>query len=457
MHPLRMHHYKASPNGAGPVVYWMSRDQRALDNWALLAAQELALVSGTPLYVVFCLDASFADAPLRHFDFMLRGLEETAATLLAHNIPFYLLKGDPSDLLPHWLREHKAAHLIFDFDPLSLKRRWQAEVMQRSDIACSIVDAHNIVPCWQASDKREYAARTLRPKLMRQLAQFLEPYPPLRIQPDPYPADCPPFSAADTLTRLRPQLDASVAPVDWLTPGTSAALRVMDYFLQQVLAQYDKARNDPTQDGQSNLSPYLHFGQLSAQTVVKRLLAAPQLDAAHETALEQFFIRRELSDNFCFYTPDYASCSAFPAWAQASHARESRTPRPYLYTAAQFEAGATHDEYWNAAQQELVSSGKMHGYLRMYWAKKILEWSDSAETALAIAIHLNDRYSLDGRDPNGYAGIAWSIGGVHDRPWFKQPVFGSIRSMSTRGLAKKFALAQYRSTFAPQKAAWPPE
>ncbi len=447
MHPLRLRICNAKPAKTGPVVYWMSRDQRATDNWALLAAQETALASGNPLYVVFCLDVSFAAAPLRHFDFMLRGLEETSATLLEHNIPFYLLEGSPPEILPAWLHEKSAGRLIMDFDPLSLKRSWQESVIQSVDIACSIVDAHNIVPCWQASDKREYAARTLRPKLLRQLPQFLEPYPSLRRQPEKLPGDCAAFSASLTLTRLKRTLDASVAPIGWLTPGASAALRVMDHFLRQILPQYDAMRNDPTVNGQSNLSPYLHFGQLSAQTVVQRILAAPQLDAAHETALEQFFIRRELSDNFCFYTPDYSACSAFPAWAQTSHQRERETARPYLYSAAQFEAGTTHDAYWNAAQQELVLTGKMHGYLRMYWAKKILEWSDSPESAISIAIRLNDRYSLDGRDPNGYAGIAWSIGGVHDRPWFKQPVFGSIRAMSTRSLQKKFPLAAYVATF----------
>jgi deoxyribodipyrimidine photo-lyase len=159
--------------------------------------------------------------------------------------------------------------------------------------------------------------------------------------------------------------------------------------------------------------------------------------------LEELIVRRELADNFCEYTPLYDSPDAFPQWARTSLDTHVSDKRDYLYSREQFEQAKTHDEAWNACQRELLKTGKMHGYMRMYWAKKILEWTRNYTEAMEIAIYLNDTYELDGRDPNGYAGIAWSIGGVHDRPWFDRPIFGVIRYMNASGLAKKFDVQEY--------------
>ncbi len=224
----------------------------------------------------------------------------------------------------------------------------------------------------------------------------------------------------------------------------------MGLFLSQKLAAYNERRNDPTLDGQSDLSPYLHFGQVSAQKLAwevrRRALDTPSGDAF----LEELIVRRELSDNFCLYNEKYDSFEGFPAWAQKSLNAHRGDKREFLYSPKQFENAATHDELWNACQREMVQRGKMHGYMRMYWAKKILEWSASPEEALATAIDLNDRYELDGRDPNGYAGVAWSIGGVHDRAWFERPVYGQIRYMNANGCKAKFDVASYlRKTPAP--------
>jgi deoxyribodipyrimidine photo-lyase len=206
---------------------------------------------------------------------------------------------------------------------------------------------------------------------------------------------------------------------------------------------YDERRNDPTQEGQSNLSPYLHFGQISAQRVALTVSASTLPKKDKDAFLEELIVRRELSDNFCYYTKDYASVDAFPEWAQKTLAEHRHDKREYVYTYATFAKAKTHDELWNAAQRELLRTGKMHGYMRMYWAKKILEWTNDPETAMAIAIKLNDTYELDGRDPNGYTGIAWSIGGVHDRAWFDRPIFGKIRYMSANGARSKFDVDAY--------------
>jgi deoxyribodipyrimidine photo-lyase len=235
-------------------------------------------------------------------------------------------------------------------------------------------------------------------------------------------------------------------------PGSSAAHRQLQVFLSKRLAGYNELRNNPTEPGQSGLSPYLHFGQLSAQRVA---LEAQRYDgdiASQEAFLEELIVRRELSDNFCYYNEKYDSFEGFPSWAQKTLNEHRRDPRPHVYDRDALEAGDTHDELWNAAQQEMVAAGKMHGYMRMYWAKKILEWAPTPEEALANAIYLNDRYELDGHDPNGYAGVAWSIGGVHDRAWPEREIFGKIRYMSYGGCKRKFPVDDYVSRVASSKA-----
>jgi deoxyribodipyrimidine photo-lyase len=250
-----------------------------------------------------------------------------------------------------------------------------------------------------------------------------------------------------------------VGKVDWILPGERAAEVALQEFLQKKLSRYNEDRNDPTLDGQSNLSPYLHFGQLSAQRVVLSVLASAQIDISDvldkkkngasgkrgsvSAFIEELVVRRELSDNFCFYNSQYDKVEGFPAWAKKTLGEHRMDERPYVYTLSQLEAGKTHDELWNAAQLEMTKRGKMHGYMRMYWAKKIFEWSKTAEQALKSAIYLNDKYFLDGRDPNGYVGIAWSMGGVHDRAWFERPIFGKIRYMSYGGAKGKFSIAEY--------------
>lgn len=427
--------------GSGPVIYWMSREQRAADNWALLHAQELALQRQAPLAVVFCLAPAFLGAAIRQYGFMLAGLAETATRLERLGIPFFLLCGAPEEVLPAFIDTHAAACLVADFDPLRVKVRWQRQVAQRINIPFVQVDAHNIVPCRIASEKREYGAYTLRPKLRRLLPAFLTDFPRLQPQLTPWPGEVPRIDWQGVKKGLA--VDRSVAEVSWRIPGETAALAAMADFIDTGLAVYHERRNDPNLAGQSGLSPYLHFGQLAPQRLALEAARCSGGAAGGEAFLEELVIRRELSDNFCLHDGGYDSFACFPAWAQRSLDAHRGDPRPYCYTAQQLEEGVTHDPLWNAAQREMVAMGRMHGYLRMYWAKKILEWSGSPEEAMATAIRLNDRYQLDGRDPNGYAGIAWAIGGVHDRPWQERPVFGMVRYMNYAGCCRKFDVAGY--------------
>ncbi|MFA5109851.1 MAG: deoxyribodipyrimidine photo-lyase [Desulfobaccales bacterium] len=430
-----------APIGPGAVVYWMSRDQRVRDNWALLYAQELALARQRPLGVVFCLAPAFLGATWRQYGFMLKGLQEVAEDLAALNIPLILLTGDPAQALPRFVAASRVGAVVSDFSPLRLVRGWRTAVAERLGVSLSEVDAHNLVPCWVASPKAEYGAYTLRPKLKRLLPEFLEEFPPPVRHPVGWQGGRPEIAwekLRDTLA-----IDFSVPEVNWLRPGERQARARLDEFLEHRLPFYEERRNNPTHEGQSDLSPYLHFGQLSAQRVALEVESRHGHDAAREGFLEELIVRRELADNYCFYQPQYDTFAGFPTWAQKTLNEHRGDQRPRLYTAEELESGRTHDELWNAAQRELAVRGKLHGYLRMYWAKKILEWIASPEEAQALAIYLNDKYELDGRDPNGYAGIAWSLGGVHDRAWLERPVFGKIRYMSYNGCRAKFNVEAY--------------
>lgn len=427
--------------GEGPVVYWMSREQRVQDNWALLHAQKLAVQNKKPLIVAFCLTLDYPAANLRHYSFLLEGLKETAAALETLRIPFFLLEGDPTDTLPAFLKECDAGLLVCDFDPLKIKIDWKRKISAAFSFQVIEVDGHNIIPCWIASDKQEYAAYTFRPKVARMLEEYLTDLPAPRRHPVSLTGMSPPAINWKQLYARIP--DQTVEPVKWLAPGFKAASRQLARFIKKSLADYVDGRNDPNRRCQSDLSPYLHFGHISAQRIALSVRESKATQENKDAFLEELIVRRELADNFCLHNPDYDSTSGFPAWASKSHDEHCKDKREYLYDLEELEKGNTHDPLWNAAQKDMVVRGKLHGYLRMYWAKKILEWTDSPEMAMRYALYLNDKYELDGRDPNGYTGVAWSIGGVHDRAWPERPVFGKIRYMNANGCARKFNVKQY--------------
>ncbi len=425
----------------GPVVYWMSRDQRAHDNWALLFAQEEALKRSSPLIVIFCLIEEFLGATMRQYKFMLDGLKEVETSLKDNNISFVMLTGFPGNKIPEFTEQYDVSCLVTDFDPLRIKRGWKTAVAKRLHIPFHEVDAHNIVPCWIASQKQEYAAYTFRQKINRLLPDFLEVFPKIKKHPVAWNKGRTAIDWKNILKTL--SIDMTVPQVTWIEPGEKAAQKSFRRFLRQGLENYTKYRNDPTKNSQSNLSPYLHFGQLSAQKIADEVLQSNVDNNFKQTFLEELIVRRELSDNFCFYNPDYDKFNGFPDWARKTLNKHRKDKRLYIYPEKQLENALTHDELWNAAQTEMVVRGKMHGYMRMYWAKKVLEWTESPDAALQVAVYLNDKYELDGRDPNGYTGIAWSIGGVHDRAWNERKIFGKVRYMSYNGCKSKFNVDTY--------------
>jgi deoxyribodipyrimidine photo-lyase len=435
----------------------MSRDQRVEDNWALLFSQGIAQEANVPLIVVFCLANKFLGATRKHYEFMLRGLQEVSRTLEKKKIPFFFLRGEPEKRIPEFVREHGIGTLVTDFSPLRIKRTWIEKIISGIKISFFEVDAHNVVPCWEASKKQEYSAHTFRLKFYKLLPEFLEEYPALEAN-SRFPELFSSFEQPETLLNIH-QNEINALFQDeffkinssselkhsekYFESGEEAAKKMMNKFLTKKLDSYADLKNDPTKDGISNLSPYLHFGQISAQRVV---LEVEKIEADPESKrvfLDEILVRKELADNFCYYNPFYDSFSGFPEWAKKTLNSHRLDSRKHVYTLEEFEAAKTHDPLWNASQIELLNRGKMHGYMRMYWAKKILEWSESPEKALEIAIYLNDRYEIDGRDPNGYTGIAWSIGGVHDRAWKEREIFGKLRYMSYEGCKRKFDVNAY--------------
>lgn len=442
----RIFHHNLLPATPGPVVYWMQRDQRVADNWAWIYALEQSRQLNQPVVVVFCLLPEFSGAQQRHFDFMIGGLEETRHTLEAMNTRFYLLRGDPVEQIPPFLDHLSAGMLIADFNPLKFVVRWKERISRQINVAFHEVDAHNIIPCRFVSEKTEYSAFTLRKKVERLLPRFLVPFPV------PLPADdrfyCPSENRYESAWHGFSLTGSSchgttVNNKSRFIPGTREAMHTLTGFIETKLAGYGVQRNLPETDGQSALSPYLHFGQIAPQRVALEVQKGNDGKGSAASFLEELIVRRELADNFCYYNPDYDNFNGLPQWARNTLNRHRNDPRGYLYTADQLEEARTHDDLWNAAQCEMVITGKMHGYMRMYWAKKILEWTGSPEEAYEIARYLNDKYEFDGRDPNGYAGIAWAIGGVHDRPWQERPVFGMIRYMNYQGCKRKFDVEAY--------------
>ncbi len=414
----------------GPVVYWMNREMRIHDNWALIYAQEIATSLQQPLVIVFSLFKRFETAVNSPEDKMFHrmkiGLKKVVLDAETLSIPFYILDGDTVSSITKFTKEMHAGAVVTDFSPLKDMRALRDSLAKTLPISFVEVDAHNIIPVWVASNKQEWGAYTLRPKIHRLLNDYLIPYPLLKKQ-----------------TLLCVYQGPTVN--DWLNT-TSEVLdtkKVLHIFVEQRLPKYEE-RNNPNVAATSGLSSYLHFGHISSQTVA---LLVQQTGKPHESFLEELIVRKELADNYCFYNPHYDSFAGFPDWAKKTLNAHRQDPRLYLYDYQTFAEGKTHDDAWNACQLQMVNTGYMHGYMRMYWAKKILEWTSSPEEALAIANRLNDTYELDGRDPNGYTGTAWAIGGVHDRPWQERPIFGMIRYMNAEGLKRKFDIGAYVRTW----------
>lgn len=425
------------------VVYWMQRGQRANGNPALETAIQAANIIGAPVVVYFQLVPDVQRANLRHYAFLVEGLRDIAADLERRQLAFVLRRYPDAGFLRFCAEVHPAL-VIGDEDPLRTPERHRAHVARNLRVPFWTVDADVIVPS-RLLVREQYAARTIRPRIHAQIDRFLSP---VRRHVPKYR-----WEGRRRLRSLRADerildgfpVDRSASPVRTFTGGSREAERRLRRFVAHTLSGYADGRNHPERNATSQLSPYLHFGHIGPHTVALAVRDAVAEQQNRDAFLEEFIVRRELAVNFVRFNQHYDRLSSAEPWALRTLAAHEKDPRPHTYSAAALENAETHDPLWNAAQRQMVDSGWMHGYLRMYWAKKILEWSPTPGEAFDIAVTLNDRYELDGRDPNGYAGIAWAIGGKHDRAWGpERPIFGKVRYMSYESTSRKFDSAAYQ-------------
>lgn len=418
---------------SGPMLYWMQRDKRADDNWALLFAQELALLKEVPLITVFYPMKNKLYPEHIHYEFLMRGLRDLKIKFREYNIPFLISEKDPSHFMIELIKEYKISSIITDFSPLKPVREQINSLIKDLDIPLFEVDSHNIVPCWTASLKQEYGAYTLRPKIKKILPEFLTEFPKLEKHKYSLNISHDSINLHEVINREEKSINEE-------------AMDCIDNFINTKLPLYLKYNNDPNADSTSDLSSYINYGFISSQRIALSIKKAETVPENKEAFLEQLIIRKELSDNFCFYNQNYDKFSGLPEWAQKTLHEHKNDKRDYIYTREELENAKTHDNLWNASQTDLLYNNRIHGYMRMYWAKKILEWTDSPFEAINTAIYLNDKYQLDGRDPNGYVGCLWAIGGLHDRPWKERDIFGKIRYMNYAGCRRKFDTEKYIRT-----------
>jgi len=428
------------PNGSC-VLYWMQRAQRATDNPALDAAIRAGNALGRPVVVFLPLAPSHPHDNLRHWRFLVDGLPELADGLARRGVGL-VLRRHPDHSLLKLADELRPSLVIGDQDPLRHAEAARRAAATGLRVLFSTVDADVIVPSHLFA-KEQFAARTMRPRLQPLLGRFLVHTPEPRARRRfVSPSGLQTLDPRGALLDGRFPIDRSLSPVA-LRGGSRAGAAALRRFVRERLTGYARWRNRPEVEGTSQLSPYLHAGQLGPRAVALEVASADAPAEDRAAFLEELIVRRELAINFVRFNPAYDRLEGCEPWARRTLDAHRGDPRPIALDEARLEAADSPDPLWNAAQRQMVERGWMHGYLRMYWAKKLLHWSPAPERAFELAVRWNDRYQLDGRDPNGYAGIAWACGGKHDRAWPERPIFGKVRCMSHASTSRKFDAGGY--------------
>ncbi|MCT4633449.1 MAG: deoxyribodipyrimidine photo-lyase [Firmicutes bacterium] len=433
------------------ILYWMQQSQRTIKNDALNLAIERGNALGLPVLVVFISLPDFPGANERHFSFMLQGIENVEANLKSKGIGFRYSFGKIEVELEKYLDD--AQEFIMDKGYLKIQKKWRDNikslVASKYPMNTYMVESDVLVPLEIASTKEEYSARTLRTKINKHKDFFL-------VEEDDL---LPKVLWSDTLVKIgevglssediisRMNFKDNVGESKYFKGGENAAYQVLDDFLKNKFQHY-LLRNHPEYDYMSSMSPYLHFGQISVVDIINRardefFIRDDISQEAYDSFFDELIVRRELAMNFVYYNEKYDQFEGITyPWAYETMANHIDDPREYIYSLDEFEKCQTHDIYWNASMKELVETGKMHTYMRMYWCKKIIEWTKNYEEAYNISIYLNNKYNIDGRDANSYAGIAWCFG-KHDRAWKEREVFGKLRYMNANGLNRKFEMEEY--------------
>jgi deoxyribodipyrimidine photo-lyase len=425
------------------VLYWMQASQRAEYNHALEYAIREANEQKLPVVAFFGLTEHFPEANLRHYTFLVEGLQDAHTALEKKGVRLVVRHGSPEELLPDLASG--ASLVVTDRGYLRIQKIWREKAASRVPCAMFQVETDAVVPVEAASEKESYSAAVHRPRINKELCRFLVPLMETKVIRDSLNIRLASLNLKKSPENLLRALsiDRSVPPAKAFQGGTSRAKRLLDDFIARKLPHYAERRTDPSSDYSSGLSPYLHFGQISPLCIALKVRAAKTAPLEAKNAfLEELIVRRELSLNFVHYNDAYDTYASLPEWSQKTLKKHSRNKRPWLYSRKELEKARTHDPFWNAAQREMVVTGRMHNTMRMYWGKKILEWSPTPEEAFQTALYLNNKYELDGRDPNSFAGIAWCFG-KHDRPWKERSIFGMVRYMNDEGLRRKYKIDVY--------------
>ena len=423
------------------VLYWMQSSQRIEYNFSLAYAILKANKLNKPLITFFGITPTYPKANLRHYQFMLEGLKEVNDSLEEIGVKMIVLEKSPEKGVVDLAKD--SCLIVVDKGYLKIIKQWHKFAAEHVECPLIQVEDNVVVPVQEVSGKEEYSAATIRPKIMKKRQSYLAKLSKTKPVRNSISLEFASLDLEDYKEFISNRnMDKSVEKARYFKGGSREAIKHLENFIENRLSDYPELKNDPNADCLSNLSPYLHFGQISPVYISLKILDSPVSEAAKEAYLEELIVRRELAVNYVNFNKNYDSFDGLPEWAKRTLLSHKKDPREYLYSLEELENAKTHDPYWNAAQDEMRVTGKMHGYMRMYWGKKLIEWTDSPETAFEIALLLNDKYELDGRDPNGYAGVAWCFG-KHDRPWKERKIFGIVRYMNSNGLRRKFDADKY--------------
>ena len=398
INPARIFEFNNKLVKNGEIIYLCEREVRAKDNFALQFALQKSKELNLPLKIIhpkinyeYNLKQKFIDSQIAQAGMQFKNI----------GLDFEIIEKSPAEII----KNLKPALLIIDFNPI-LKR----DYLKNADFKIYEIDGHNIIPARFVSDKQEYSAATLRRKIYYNIYSFLTEF--------------------DNLTTEKVEADY-----------------VLENFIKNKLQYYAEYKNDISKDVLSGLSKYINLGFISSQRVALEVIKSGVSDINKEVFLEELVVRKELADNFCLYSKNYKDFTSTPNWAKVSLENHMYDIRPYIYSTEELEKAKTHDTLWNATQIQLIREGTIHGYLRMYWAKKILEWTLSPDEALKMAIYLNDKYAYDAPSANGYVGILWAIAGLHDRAFVDYPITGKIRRMTYDSLKRKYDLGDYLNKY----------
>lgn len=394
INPARIFEFNNKPIKDGEIIYFCERELRVKDNFALQFALQKSRELNLPLKIIHP-KINYKYQPKQKF--INSQIAQTERHFKQIGLDFEIIEKSSVEII----KTLEPALLILDFNPI-LKRNY----LKNADFKIYEVDGHNIIPARFISDKQEYSAVTMRRKIYYNILPFLTEF--------------------DNLTTEKVEADY-----------------VLEDFIKDKLSYYAEYKNDISKNVLSGLSKYLNLGFISSQRIALEVIRSEVDDINKETFLEELIIRKELADNFCLYAKNFKDFSGVPLWAKMSLENHKYDIRSYIYSLEKLENAKTPDKLWNAAQIQLVKEGIIHGYLRMYWAKKILEWTTSPDEALKIAIYLNDKYAYDSPSANGYVGILWAMGGLHDRAFIDYPITGKIRRMTYDSLKRKYDLSEY--------------